>query len=72
MPFDINDPKIREILGDQEIDLSQVEELNRDSRNYLKIMEGQQYSFLEINSTVEPFDKEEFDKIINTEITQLT
>lgn len=71
MPFDINDPQIREILGEEKVNLQKVSELERNQKNYLKIQEDQSLSYLELELRRDRFDKVEFERLIDNQISEL-
>lgn len=74
MPFDINDPNVQNVLVELEgIDPVDVEEVTRDRRNYLTFLEGQsQEQYVGISMRERSFNKKEFNKVVNTEIKELS
>ena len=73
MPFDINDPRVENVLGEiDEISQDDVEEVTRERRNYMVFLEGQSSDqFLGVSLRERSFDSGEFEKVVNTEIKEL-
>jgi len=73
MPFDINDSRVENVLGEiDNISPEDVEEVTRERRNYMVFLEGQSSKqFLGISLRERSFDSEEFKKVVNTEIKEL-
>jgi len=73
MPFDINDSRVENVLGEiDNISPEDVKEVTRERRNYMVFLEGQSSKqFLGISLRERSFDSEEFKKVVNTEIKEL-
>jgi len=73
MPFDKSDERIQEIFeNDIEADLEEASGVERNARNFLDVEEGDRFNFLNIRVSRTPFDREEFEKVIETEISSLS
>lgn len=74
MPFDINDSRLINFFREtnDEISVEEVEDVERDRRNYLNF-DGKSSKFTYIGVSIggKGFDKEQLEKTIDTEISQL-
>lgn len=74
MPFDINDPDVQNVLTElEEIEPDDVEEITRERRNYMVFVEGRTSNkYLGVSLRERAFDREEFNKVVDTQIRELS
>ena len=74
MPFDIDDSRIREIIGeDEDIEIEEVKDVERNQRNYITFIDGKSFNtLLGISMREKSFDRGEFERVVDTSITELS
>lgn len=73
MAFDINDPNIQEIFQEnEEVSLDDVSAVSRDRKNKIRINENQRNKFLEVTIPEKRFEKNEFNRLVNNQISELS
>lgn len=74
MPFDISDERLQNFFREEEdVQEEDVENLERDRRNYLTFVEDTaDFSYIAVSVGERSFDEEQLEKTIDTEITELS
>jgi hypothetical protein len=70
MPFDLTDPNIVKIIGEDRVVEDDPEGVPRDYRNFIQYNDGET-DLLEVKVRTEEFDSTELRKVIDTEIQEL-